>query len=210
MKNNKSLSKSNSAKISKLNESTESEMLKDNLQDFYHNTKEKLLILKSEIDLCKQENEKQKEENNALNMKYNLLIQYNEDLNLKLKGMKEKLIYSNKNKNNLLMQIRDLRHDVESTGREIDTMKIDTNYKVKSIQNEIDHINNVKENNIKILHKKIEGEENYQLELIRKIEEMKTEIEKYKEMMKEVGSDDVRNKELLKETAEMTKFLSEL
>jgi hypothetical protein len=210
MKVNKSLSKTNSAKHSKLNVSTETEMLKDNLSEFYQNSKEKLLSLKAEIDLCKKENEAQKEENNALGMKYTMLIQYNEELNLKLKGMKEKLIAANKNKNTLVLQIRYLRQEVESTGREIDTMKIDTNYKVRMIQNEIDHINNVKENNVKMIHKKIEGEQNYQLDLIRKIEEMKNEIEKYKDMMREVGSDDVRNKELLKETAEMTKFLSEL
>ena len=207
--NSKTLSKNPSMK-NKNDISVDSELLKTNLTDFYSNTKEKLLVLKNEIDSLKNENEKQKEENNLLDIKYKMLISYNEDLNLKIKGMKEKLIYANKNKNNLTLQIRDVRKEAEFTGREIDTMKIDTNYKVKQILNDIDHINNVKDNNIKSLQKKIEAEQTYFNELTSKIDEIKTETAKYKELIREAGCDDTRNKTLIKETAEMAKFLSEL
>jgi chromosome segregation ATPase len=186
-------------------------ILKQNLQEFYNNSKEKLLLLKDEIEVITKDTEKQKEENNLLNLKYNMLQTYNSDLNLKLKGMKEKLIDIHKHKNHLAIQIRETKKDVEATTREIDTMKIDNNYKIKLMQNDIEHITNVKENNIKFIQKKIENEEVYKKELLDRISEIKSEIGKYKELIVDISdSDSKRNKELLKETAEMTKFLSQL
>jgi chromosome segregation ATPase len=186
-------------------------LLKNNLQEFYSNSKEKLLQLKKDIEIITEDTEKQKEENNLLGIKYDMLQGYNNDLNLKLKGMKEKLIDVNKQKNSLAFQIRDIKREVESTSREIDTMKIENNFKLKLMQNDIDHIGTVKENNIKSVQKKIENEENYKKTLLEKITEIKAEIEKYKELIVEISSNDgKRNKTLLKETAEMTKFLSEL
>jgi hypothetical protein len=130
---------------------------------------------------------------------------------LRLKGMKEKLIAAQKHKTNLQIQIRDTKKDVESISRKIDTMKIDNNYKVKMIQNDIDHINIVKENNVKSIKKKIENEETLQANLKEKISEIKGELSKYKNLINELNEQDsLRSKQLHKETAEMTKFLSEL
>jgi hypothetical protein len=189
----------------------DSHVLKNNLQEFYKNSKDKLLKLKSEIDLIESDNERQKEENNKLNLNYLELIQTNEALGLRLKGMKEKMILANKNRTNLNNQIRDMKKDMESTSTEIETMKIDNNYKIKMIQNEIDHTNVVKQNNVESIRKKINHEEDIQENLNEKITEIKGEIEKYKDLIKELNQhDSVRTKGLLKETAEMTKFLSEL
>lgn len=189
----------------------DSEVLKTNLQEFYKNSKEKLLKLKGEIEVIELENQRQKEENIKLNLKSLELQTNNEELNLRLKGMKEKVIAAHKHKSNLQIQIRDTKKDVESTSRKIDTMKIDSNYKVKMIQNDIDHINNVKENNVKSIKKKIENEEALQANLREKISEITAEIGKYKNLIVELNEQDsLRSKQLHKETAEMTKFLSEL
>ena len=189
----------------------DSQVLKNNLQEFYKTSKEKLLKLKFEVQYVNAENEKQKAENKELNLRYLALLEYNEELNLRLKGMKEKLIYANKNKATLQNQIRDLTKEVESTTREIDTMKIDNNYKIKLIQNDIDHINVIKENNLNSIRKKIENEEAFRDNLNEKITEIKGEINKYKNLILELTEQDsIRTKGLLKETAEMTKFLAEI
>jgi chromosome segregation ATPase len=189
----------------------DSELLKTNLQEFYKNSKEKLLKLKGEIESIETENENQKNENNQLNLKLLDLQNYNEELGLRLKGTKEKFINAQKHKSFLQNQIRDLKKEVEFTTRKMDTMKIDNSFKVKMIQNEIDHIHVIKENNIKSIKKKIENEEAYQTNLNEKIKEIREEIGKYKSLITELNEQDsVRTKELHKETADMTKFLSEL
>ena len=50
-------------------------ILKSNLQQFYANSKEKLIKLKSEITLIDSENERQKDENNQLNLTYQQYLQ---------------------------------------------------------------------------------------------------------------------------------------
>lgn len=90
-------------------------------------------------------------------------------------------------------------------------MKINNQYKVKIIQNEIDHVNVIKENNIKGIRAKIQIEQNNHDNMLSKMAEMKDQISKYKELIKGASSDDnVRNKQIVKETVEMTKFLTNL
>jgi chromosome segregation ATPase len=191
--------------------SIDTELLKTNLQEFYKNSKDKLLKLKNEINVIEAENDKQKEENARLSMRYSELQTNNEELNLRLKGMKERLVAGQKHKSNMQNQIRETRKEMESMSRRMDTIKIDTNYRVKMIQNDIDHTNVVKENNVKSIKKKIENEENLRDNLNSKINDIKSEIDKYKTLINEIyESDNQRSKQLQKDTAEMTKFLSEL
>ena len=139
------------------------------------------------------------------------LIQYNEELNLRVKGMKEKILIGQKNKNNLLNQTKDIRKDIDNLSKDIDVMKITNQYKVKVVQNDIDHINVIKENNIKALRAKLQAEQNYQDSLISKIKEVKDEIVKYKSLLKSNSKEDEeRNNQIIKETNDMTKFLTSL
>lgn len=123
----------------------DTEVLKGSLQEFYRNSKEKLSNVKTEVELIETENNRQKEENILLNLKSNELSKFNDELTLRLKGMKEKVIVSHKHKFNLQNQVRDMKREIESTSRKIDTIKIDNNYKIQMIQNEIDHTQMVKE-----------------------------------------------------------------
>ena len=150
-------------------------------------------------------------ENKMLQIRNNELIQYNDELNLRIKGMKEKILIAQKNKAKLQGQTRDLRKDIDGISKDIDSMKINNQFKVKLIQNDIDHVNVIKENNIKALRNKIQVEQNYQDTLIKKMNEIKDEIANYKDLIKKTTSEDnSRNKQIVKETNEMTKFLTNL
>jgi hypothetical protein len=189
----------------------DTEVLKGSLQEFYRNSKEKLSNVKTEVELIETENNRQKEENILLNLKSNELSKFNDELTLRLKGMKEKVIASHKHKFNLQNQVRDMKREIESTSRKIDTIKIDNNYKIQMIQNEIDHTQMVKENSVKSLKKKTEQEVAHQINLLDKMNEIQDEIIKYKKLIDELEQhDNDRFKLLNKETAEMTKFLSEI
>ncbi len=203
----------NSLKESKVvgMDSIDSQLLKDNLSEFFKNSKEKLSKLKVEIEDLETENVRQTHENKMLQIRNNELIQYNEELDLRLKGMKEKILIAQKNKLQIQNQIKDLRKDIDGISKDIDSMKINNQYKVKIIQNEIDHVNVIKENNIKGIRAKIQIEQNNHDNMLSKMAEMKDQISKYKELIKGASSDDnVRNKQIVKETVEMTKFLTNL
>ena len=192
-------------------ESIDSTILKNNLQDFFKNSKEKLSRLKIEIDELDVENNRQTHENKMLQIRNNELIQYNEELNLRIKGMKEKILIAQKNKTNLQSQTKDLRRDIDNISKEIDSMKINSQFKVKLVQNEIDHVNVIKENNVKSIRSKIQAEQTYQDNLISKMTEVKDEIARYKEQIDAFSKEDnVRNKQIVSQTNEMTKFLIDL
>lgn len=192
-------------------DSIDSQQLKDNLSEFFKNSKEKLTRLKNEIEDLETENQRQTHENKMYQIRNMELIQYNEELSLRINGMKEKMLIAQKNKAQLQNQTRELRKDIDVISKDIDSMKINNQFKVKLIQNEIDHINVIKENNIKALRNKIQVEQNYQDSLINKMSDIKDEIARYKELIKSTTSDDnVRNKQIVKETNEMTKFLTSL
>ena len=192
-------------------ESIDSQILKDNLQEFYKSSKEKLTRLKGETEELEVENSRITHENLMLQIRNRELIQYNDELNLRIKGMKEKILIAQKNKNNLLNQTKEIRKDIDNLSKDIDVMKITNQYKVKVIQNDIDHVNVIKENNIKSLRCKLVAEQEYQDNLISKINEVKEEIAKYKSLLKvNTKEDEDRNKQIIKETNEMTKFLTSL
>lgn len=186
-------------------------ILKSNLQQFYNNSKEKLIKLKSEITLLDNENERQKDENNQLNMTYNECLNKNEEICLRIKGMKEILLAAVKNKTSLQNELRDIQKQIDQTDKDIEIYKIDNNYKVKIIQNDIEHTKNTKEDQVKNLQQKIENEVNMSNNLIDKIREIKEEIQKYKELIQDFDKvDNTRNNNILKETNDMKKFLAEL
>lgn len=186
-------------------------VLKNNLQQFYAQSKEKLLALKNEITLIDNENEKERDELNNLNLNLQENITNNEELGIRIKGMKEILLSTLKNKANLQNQLKEYQKEIDHTDKDIELYKIDNNFKVKIIQNDIEHTKNTKEDQIKNIEKKIENENNTGNGLIEKINEIKEEIKKYKELIQDFDKvDNNRNNNLLKETNDMKKFLAEL
>lgn len=191
--------------------SIDTSVLKKNFKEFYKTSKEKLLKLKGLIEEVEEDNERQKVENNQLVLQTGELQKYDAELNLRIKGMKEKLISAQKHKNYLQSQIKDFKAESDSTARKIDTMKIDGNYKVKMVHNDIEHLHNLKENALKTIKTKIDIELTFQKNIKEKIQEITEEINKYKSFIREINQpDSVRTKEIEKDAYEMTKFLSEL
>lgn len=213
MSSNISKTSKHSLKDSRLGgaDAIDSQLLKDNLSEFLKNSKEKLTKLKTEIDDLDNENQSQTHDNNMLSIRNQELISYNEELNLRIKGMKEKILIANKKKTKLQSQTKDLRSDIDSICKDVDSMKINNQFKVKLVQNEIDHVNVIKENNVKALRNKIQVEQNYQDNLLTKMNEIKDDISRYKELIKgATAEDNTRNKQIVKETNEMAKFLTNL
>ena len=186
-------------------------VLKTNLQQFYAQSKEKLTALKNEITLVDNENEKEKDENNSLSLQLQENSHNNEELSIRTKGMKEILLSTIKNKTILQTQLKDFQKQIDHTDKDIELYRIDNNFKVKIIQNDIEHTKNTKEDQKKNLEKKIENESNIGSGYVEKINEIKEEIKKYKELIQDFDKvDNNRNNNLLKDTNEMKKFLAEL
>ena len=186
-------------------------VLKTNLQQFYAQSKEKLTSLKNEITLVDNENQKEKDELDALNLNLQENTHNNEELAIRTKGMKEILLSTIKNKTVLQTQLKDFQKQIDHTDKDIELYRIDNNFKVKIIQNDIEHTKNTKEDQKKNLEKKIENEMNTGNGFVEKINEIKEEIKKYKDLIQDFDKvDNNRNNNLLKDTNEMKKFLAEL
>jgi DNA repair exonuclease SbcCD ATPase subunit len=212
----KTLSKTNSKTPNKHpvirnDNSIDTTVLQKNFQQFYKTSKEKLLKLKGLIEEVEEDNERQKVENNQLSLQAGELQKFDSEFNLRIKGMKEKLISAQKHKNYLQSQIKEFKNEADSTARKIDTMKIDGSYKVKLVQNDIEHVQNLKESALRNIKTKIDNELTFQKNIKEKIQEITEEINKYKSFILEINQpDSVRTKEIEKDAYEMTKFLSEL
>lgn len=188
-----------------------STILKGNLNQFYAQSKEKLMSLKNEITLIDNENEREKDELRQLTLQLQENTTINGELSIRTKGMKEILLSTTKNKTNLQNQLREYQKEIDHTDKDIELYKIDNNFKVKIIQNDIEHTKNTKEDQKKNLEKKIENENITGNGLIEKINEIKEEIQKYKNLIQDFDKvDNNRNNDLLKETNDMKKFLAEL
>ena len=186
-------------------------VLKTNLAQFYAQSKEKLTALKNEITLIDNENQKETDENNSLSLNLQENTHNNEDLAIRIKGMKEILLSTVKNKTNLQTELKDFQKQIDHTDKDIELYRIDNNFKVKIIQNDIEHTKNTKEDQKKNLEKKIENESNTGSGFVEKINEIKEEIKKYKELIQDFDKvDNSRNNNLLKDTNDMKKFLAEL
>jgi len=184
------------------------ENLKFSLSEFCNGSQEKLLKLKQEIQILEKEKDGLKKDINNLILEEQQLGNLDKDLNLRLKGMKEKIHFEQKRKNQIQVQIKELNKQKENLTREIEGMKNDNNYKVKIMENDIEHIHVVKENNINITRKKIEAELSNQNKLLEQIEEAKVAIDNYNRMINDFHSAADKDDEVLKQSAEMTKFLS--
>ena len=185
----KSLNNNYSSKKIKTREETiDTQVLKNSMEEFFRNSKEKILKMKDDISLVQKDNKKLQNELPNLKNKQSELNNINDELNLSLVGMKEKLLAAQKIRNNLQLEFKDLKQESDSAENEIETLKINHNYKLKLLQNDNEHIANTKENQLKCIKTKIEFQNSYQTELYTKIE----------------------HQTLLKEASEMSKFLSQI
>ena len=181
------------------------------LSEFYKVAKEKLLAVKNDLQTAKKEYEVQKEKNRKKELEYNDLLNESKELDIKIKGMNEKVLIAKRNASILESQINLTKLEISNANSEIDFLKLETDNKVKRVENESKQINVVKENQMKTIQERIDKEKEINKELLKKIKEVEARI---KELTYSIDNASVeenkKNNVLLNEAAEMNKFLSEL
>ena len=181
------------------------------LNEFYKVAKERLLAVKNDLEISKKEYEAQKEINRKKELEYNSLLNESKELDLNIKGMNEKIINTKRTQNYLRSQIDLTKSEILNANSEIDHLKIDTDVKVKRVNIENKKINEAKENQLKSIQERLEKEKVINLDLKEKIKEAEKRI---KEICSKIDNASVqenkKNIAILKELADMNKFLSEL
>ena len=181
------------------------------LSEFYKVAKEKLLAVKKDVETSKKEYEAQKEKNRKKELEYQKLLEESKILDMRLKGMNEKVVIARRNESYLESQINLTKSEILNANSEIDFIKLETDNKVKRIQNESKQIDVVKENQMKSIHERIEREKGIKAELLKKIKEVEGRIKELNDIINGVTiEENKKNNILLNEAAEMNKFLSEL
>ena len=121
----KSFNNNNSSKKLKTREETiDTQVLKNSMEEFFRNSKEKILKMKDDISVLQKENKKLQNELPTLKNRQSELNIINEELNLRLVGMKEKLLAAQKIRNNLQLELKDLKQESDAADNEIETLKI--------------------------------------------------------------------------------------
>jgi len=181
------------------------------LSEFYKVAKEKLLAVKKDVETSKKEYEAQKEKNRKKELEYQKLLEESKILDMRLKGMNEKVVIARRNESVLESQINLTKSEILNANSEIDFIKLETDNKVKRIQNESKQIDVVKENQMKSIQERIEREKGIKAELLKKIKEVEGRIKELNDIINGVTvEENKKNNILLNEAAEMNKFLSEL
>ena len=125
--------------------------------------------------------------------------------------MNEKMVIARRNESVLESQINLTKSEILNANSEIDFIKLETDNKVKRIQNESKQIDVVKENQMKSIQERIEREKGIKTELLNKIKEVEGRIKELNDIINGVTvEENKKNNILLNEAAEMNKFLSEL
>ena len=185
--------------------------IKGQLSEFYKVAKEKLLAVKNDVQTAKKEYETQKEKNRKKELEYNDLLKESKELDIKLKGMNERVIIAKRTANILESQINLTRAEISNANSEIDFLKLETDNKVKRVQNESKKINVVKDNQMKTIQERIDKEKEINKELLQKIKEVEGRIKELTYSLDNASAEEnKKNNALLNEAAEMNKFLSEL
>ena len=204
MKKTNSKSKTNSSKSVSAN-------VQRKLNEFNKVAKEKLIAVKNELETSKKQYLIQKEINRKKELKYNSLLKESKELDTKIKGINEKIISFKRTQNYLSSQIDLTKSEILNANSEIDFLKLETNLKVKRVNTENKKIHEVKESQLKYIKERLEKEKEINKALNEKIKEVENRI---KELMEKIDKTSVqennKNNEVLKEIADMNKFLSEL
>ena len=192
-------------------QSLKSTDIKNQLSEFYKVAKEKLLAVKNDVQTAKKEYEAQKERNRKKELEYSDLLNESKELDIKIKGMNEKVIIAHRTASILESQINLTKSEINNANSEIDFLKLETDNKVKRIQNESKKINVVKDNQMKTIQERIDKEKQINQELLHKIKEVEERIKEITYSIENASlEENKKNNVLLNEAAEMNKFLSEL
>ena len=181
------------------------------LSEFYKVAKEKLLVIKGDLETSKKEYLAQKEINRKKELEYNALLNESKELDMKIKGLNEKIISAKRSENYLRSQIDLTKSEILNANSEIDYLKLETDGKVKRVNNENKRIKEAKNNQLKSIQERLEKEKSMNIDLKEKIKEAENRIKELTGKIEKASiQENKKNIAILKELADMNKFLSEL
>ena len=181
------------------------------LSEFYKVAKEKLLLVKNDLETSKKEYLAQKEINRKKELEYNALLTESKDLDIKIKGLNEKIISAKRVENFIRSQINLTKSEILNANSEIDFLKIETDVKVKRVNNENEKINEAKKNQLNSIKERLEKEKAINMDLKEKIKDAEKRIKQLTSKIENTSvQENKKNIAILKELADMNKFLSEL
>ena len=124
----------------------------------------------------------------------------------------EKILQNAKRTQNYIRsQIELTKSEILNANSEIDFLKLETDAKVKRISNENQKINTSKEYQLKSIKERLEKEKSTNKDLKEKIKEAETRIKEISGKIENASvQENKKNIAILKELADMNKFLSEL
>ena len=181
------------------------------LSEFYKVAKEKLLLVKNDLETSKKEYLAQKEINRKKELEYNALLTESKDLDIKIKGLNEKIISAKRVENFIRSQINLTKSEIYNANTEIDFLKVETDVKVKKVNNENEKINEAKKNQLNSIKERLEKEKAINMDLKEKIKDAEKRIKQLTSKIENTSvQENKKNIAILKELADMNKFLSEL
>lgn len=181
------------------------------LNEFYQVAKENLLKMKQELDNAKENYDAQLARFQELSLKYHDILIIKEKKDIELKGREERKLVLEKQKSNMVKQIKDIENESAFSTKEIDRLETSTFEKVSKNKSSEDHIKNLKENQVEGFNERIKKEKEKNNHLREKIREVENKISEYKTSLNDMQMIDGKKGDLLlKDTAEMTKFLADL
>ena len=181
------------------------------LSEFYKVANEKLLVIKGDLETSKKEYLAQKEINRKKELEYIALLNESKELDMKIKGLNEKIISAKRSENYLRSQIDLTKSEILNANSEIDYLKLETDGKVKRVNNENKRIKEAKNNQLKSIQERLEKEKSINIDLKEKIKEAENRIKELTGKIEKASiQENKKNIAILKELADMNKFLSEL
>lgn len=181
------------------------------LNEFYQVAKENLLKMKDELEEAKTNYNYQLSNYQQLNLEYQDLLKQKEKKDTEIKGVDERKLILEKTKANLTKQLKDLDYESNTTGKQIDRMEATTSDKVSRVKASEEGIKNLKEAQIEGINERIKKEKEKNAVLREKIMEVENKINEYKTSLNEMmTTDGKRGDKIIKDTAEMNKFLADL
>jgi hypothetical protein len=147
-----------------------------------------------------------------LEMLFNELNEKNKEYELKIKGLNEEIIKEKKENQKLIKNKEELLNELDILNIKINNNKDLNDIKIKKIENEYNYTNNVLNLNSNEYNNKLNKEIQKQNKIINEINYLNNEIEKYKNLINNLDSnnENINNKQIIKESYEMEKFISEL
>ena len=181
------------------------------LNEFYQVAKESLLKMKGELEEAKVNYNDQLANFQQLQLEYNDLLKQKEKKDIEIKGVEERKLILEKYKASLTKQLKDIENEANITGKEIDRLEASASDKVNKTKSSEEQIKNLKGTQVEGLNERIKKEKEKNSALKEKILEVENKINEYKTSLADMmSSDGKRGDKIIKDTAEMNKFLADL